>query len=286
MKIYIVRCLNKKISNHVLLAIFFVGLVLGIYASCIEPFTLKINHLTIETEKWVHEKPLKIVILTDIHMIWPWMTKGHLERIVEKANTLDPDIVVLLGDYVATHPFGVQLDPFTSLGPLKRLKSKCGAYAVIGNHDLHPVSQWPEAMVKTQLPVLVNKAIPVSCNKQKLWITGLDELWWGQPNVQYTLSQVTNSDPVIMLMHNPDLFVDVPNSVALSMAGHTHGGQIKLPFFGVVKYVVPSKYGKRFVYGHVIEGDKDLVVSSGLGNTGIPLRFLNPPEIMVVELKR
>lgn len=254
------------------------------YAACIEPFRLVITEWSVTTEKWTKPKPLKIVLLADMHVIYPSMTKDHLDHIIERANQLNPDIVLLLGDYVATHPFGKQISPEEGVSSYKNIKSACGTFAVLGNHDLYKSQGWPEALVATGIPVLRNEVKKVDCRGQKFWIAGLDEWWFGRPDIAKIVSSVTDKDPVIMMTHNPDAFVDVPASMALTVAGHTHGGQIRLPFIGAVPFVVPSDYGTRFVYGHIQEQGKDMIVSSGLGMTGLPLRFLCPPEITVVTL--
>jgi predicted MPP superfamily phosphohydrolase len=115
-------------------------------------------------------------------------------------------------------------------------------------------------------------------------VAGLDEWWYGQPDILKTIQKVTDNNPIVLMTHNPDAFPEIPDDVTLTVAGHTHGGQIRLPFYGAIPYVVPSDYGARYVYGHVREQGRDLVVSGGLGMTGIPLRFLMPPEITVVNL--
>lgn len=96
-----------------------------------------------------------------------------------------------------------------------------------------------------------------------------------------TLEQLTDADPVILMAHEPDIFVEVPERIALTVSGHTHGGQVR---FGPWAPVVNSRYGGRFAWGHVNEGGRDLVVSGGLGCSGLPIRFGSPPEITVVDL--
>jgi uncharacterized protein len=170
---------------------------------------------------------------------------------------------------------------------------------VPGNHDLHnPTKEkypkflrinptgWPEAMVKTGIPLFENQARRLNCAGHEFWIAGLGDHWWQKPDAIGTLAQVNDNHPVIMMMHNPDSFVNVPASVALSVAGHTHGGQVRIPFYGAVESVIPSRYGLRYVYGHVQENGKDLIVTSGLGMTGLPIRFLTPPEISFITLKK
>lgn len=259
--------------------------IIGLYACFIEPFKLKVTEWEIDSDKWTAQTELKIALISDVHAIWPWMSSAHIETIVKKANALKPDIILLLGDYVGTHPFGIQLTPEQGVAPYKKLTAKCGVFAVIGNHDLHGVSGWPEALIKTGIPVLQNQAISVNCHHETLWIAGLEELWYQNTDIQNTIKQASDSQPVIMMMHNPDSFVDIPKSITLSVAGHMHRGQVRFPVIGAVTQVLPSRFGKRFLYGHIKEDGKDLVVSGGLGMTGLPLRLLNPPEITLITLK-
>jgi predicted MPP superfamily phosphohydrolase len=258
--------------------------MVGFYASLVEPFRLVITEWTVSNKNWKYQKPLKIVLLADTHSIYPWMTKNHLDKIIQKTNDLKPDIVLLLGDYVATHPFGIQLSPDEGVGPYKNIQSKCGVFAILGNHDLHGSEGWPEALEKTGIAILRNDVQKIECANQSFWVAGLDEWWYGKPDILKTIKKVTDNNPIILMTHNPDAFPEIPEGVTLTVAGHTHGGQIRLPFYGAIPFVVPSDYGTRYVYGHVREQGRDLVVSGGLGMTGLPLRFLMPPEITVVNL--
>ena len=126
---------------------------------------------------------------------------------------------------------------------------------------------------------------------ERVWIAGLgDQLahrlgphrFHGEDDLPGTLAQVTTDDPVILLAHEPDIFPKVPSRVALTFAGHTHGGQIRVPL--VWRALVPSRYGSRFAYGHIVEQDRSLIVSGGLGTSIIPARFGVPPEIVHVTL--
>ena len=106
----------------------------------------------------------------------------------------------------------------------------------------------------------------------------------GEDDLPGTLAQITDDAPAVLMAHEPDIFVDVPDRFAVTLSGHTHGGQVRLPFLG--RPVVPSAYGERFAYGHVREDGRDLVVSAGLGCSILPVRFGVPPEITVVTLRR
>jgi predicted MPP superfamily phosphohydrolase len=92
---------------------------------------------------------------------------------------------------------------------------------------------------------------------------------------------VVDDAPVILLVHEPDVFPQVPDRVALTVAGHTHGGQVRL--LGYAPFV-PSRYGDRYVYGHIVEEGRHLIVSGGLGCSGMPVRFGSPPEIVMIEI--
>lgn len=267
-------------------ALLSIGFFVFIYASCIEPFRLVVRQYAIETDKWAYDKPLKIALIADVHAINPSMTEAHIDRIIDRLNHENPDLVLLLGDYVATHPFGLQLSPESGVAPYRKIRSSCGTYAILGNHDLHGSSGWPEALASTGIPVLNNKSETFFCRGMGIRISGINDLWYGGADIKKALSGQDGAFPTILMMHNPDSFPEVPENVALSVAGHTHGGQILLPFWGPVKAVVPSDYGLRYVYGHIHEDGKDMIVSGGLGMTGLPLRFLRPPEIVMVTLKR
>lgn len=110
------------------------------------------------------------------------------------------------------------------------------------------------------------------------------DLWTRGADVAASLKHVeSDDDPVLLLTHNPDIFPDVPPRVSLTLAGHTHGGQVNFPFFG--RLVVPSRYGQRYAMGHVVEGGRHLFVSGGVGTSILPVRFRVPPEIVVITIE-
>ena len=272
----------------IVLGLFLLGCVLAFYMAFIEPFKLRVTERQIKTSKWTYGQPLRIALLGDMHMIYPWMTARHLEKIIERTNALKPDIILLLGDYVGDHPFGIQLDAFDAIKPLNDLKARCGVYAVLGNHDMRKkdrhLSNWPKAMIESSIPVLNNQSVSASCDGTVFNIAGIEDWWYGQPDIAKSLEGIDTTKPTLFMTHNPDAFPEVPDYVALSVAGHTHGGQIRFPFIGSLAAVVPSRYGNRYAYGHIQEDGKDLFVTAGLGMTGLPLRFLNKPEIALITL--
>ncbi len=142
-----------------------------------------------------------------------------------------------------------------------------------------------------RIPVLENDAVLLNDGDHRFWLAGLgDQLahWIGPGNFEGvddlpgTLARVTTDDPVILLVHEPDIFTEMPPRVALTLAGHTHGGQIVLPLLPPLW--TPSQYGARFAYGHIVEQDRHMIVSGGLGCSKVPLRLGVPPEIVRVTL--
>ncbi len=273
------------------------GAGLSSYAFGIEPgYRLTVREWTVASAAWSAAiKPLRIAVLSDIHAFEPYMSAARIARIVETANALEPDLIVLPGDFVATNSqyFMVRRVPIPDwAGALSALRAPLGVYAVLGNHDW-----WLNAgavqlgLQNAGITVLENRAVKIVRGADSFWLAGLgDQLahyagggrFRGADDLDGMLAQVTDSAPVIMLAHEPDIFVRTPARVALTLAGHTHGGQVWLPFLGPP--ITGTKLGRRYVYGHVEDAGRHLVVSAGLGVSWFPVRFNIPPEITVVNL--
>jgi predicted MPP superfamily phosphohydrolase len=230
--------------------------------------------------------PLKIAILSDIHAFEPYMPAARIARIVERINGLGADMIVLLGDYVCTsgQEFVIRNVPVAEwTAALAPLRAPLGVYAVLGNHDW----RLDAGAVRTGLelagvPVLENRALKIEKNGHAFWLVGLGDQLAHADDLSGALAQISSDDPAIALAHEPDIFPQIPERVALTLSGHTHGGQVSLPFYGPP--FTGSKYGQRYVYGHVVEGGRHLVVSSGVGVSWCPVRFMAPPEITVVTV--
>jgi len=133
--------------------------------------------------------------------------------------------------------------------------------------------------------------VPLGVEGNRFWLAGLgDQIahrvghgeFRGEDDLPGTLARVRTDDPIILLVHEPDIFPKVPDNVALTLAGHTHGGQIRVPL--IWPWLVPSAYGARYAYGHIIEDHRQMIVSGGLGTSIVPLRLGVPPEIVHVEI--
>jgi predicted MPP superfamily phosphohydrolase len=260
---------------------------LGSYGFYIEPvLRLSIRWWPMNVSGWPEEAlPLRILALADFHIAHPWMTVEHIARIVDRAMNLHPDLIVLLGDYLpgvsSNWAWGFPTIPECTQA-LAPLQAPHGVYAVLGNHDVEKEAV-REGLRRVNIPALSNKAVRLERGGGNFWVAGLADQEIETPDLPGTLAQTAESEPVILLAHEPYIFPEVARSdkyVALTLAGHTHGGQVALPLLGSIASLI----GQRYVHGHFIENGRNLIVSAGLGCTRVPVRFLVPPEITVIEL--
>ncbi len=275
---------------------------LASYAFAIEPgFMLRTVVYTFTPPRWTPGLKLKIVMLADPHVISPYMTPTRWSRIIAQANALEPDVMLFMGDLLASHRWGTHHSFEEAVAPLAAAKARLGTFGIIGNHDWwadkdaqanksQPIRA-KTALENVGIRVLVNEAVSLENGGLPFWFSGTDSIvairtkrrgvFEGRDDLPSALAQVTDNAPVIHLAHEPDLFVDVPDRVSLTLSGHTHGGQVNLLGYAPVSN---SGYGQRFVYGHIVENDRHLVISGGLGCSVLPVRFGSPPEITVLEL--
>ncbi|HQU66611.1 MAG TPA: metallophosphoesterase [Albidovulum sp.] len=284
-----------------LLGTFLAGLFTATYGFVIEPaLRLKVKRWRIEPPLWTGGA-LKIAVLADLHMGEPTVSLARLRRIVARTNALGADIILVLGDLEAGHRFVTRKVPMKDTAEvLAGLEAPLGRYAILGNHDWwHDraaqargggPNRIGEILAAAGVPVLQNRAIKLGTGAGAFWLAGLDDQlaigigpgrFRGLDDLPGTLAGITDDAPVILMAHEPDIFPKVPDRVAVTLSGHTHGGQLRL--FGWSP-VVPSAYGNRFAYGHVREGKRDLVVSGGIGCSILPFRLGVVPEITLVEI--
>ena len=242
---------------------------------------------------WRAGHRMTITVIADLHAGGPNMGLARVREVVEAAQALNGDLIVVLGDYFATHRFVTEHVPDEAWAEqLARLRAPLGVYSILGNHDWwYGISGVRKAFDRVHLPLMENDAVLIGEEGRRFWLAGLgDQLahyvapgqFRGVDDLPGTLGKVTTDDPVILLVHEPDIFTQVPERVALTIAGHTHGGQIRLPLLPPVW--APSQYGARFAYGHIVEHGRHMIVSGGLGCSKVPLRLGVPPEILRIEL--
>lgn len=270
--------------------------LLAAWAFWLEPASLTVRRASLKVPGWRAEHAgMRVALLTDLHVGAPHMGLERLRRVVERTNAEAPDVVLITGDFVIGGPKdkggerggvagGTFVEPEPIAGELKHLRAPLGVYAVLGNHDWwFDGERLTRALEGAGLRVLENGAARVESGGRALWLAGVADLWTRKPDVEGALREVPAGEPVILFTHNPDIFPGVPARVTLTVAGHTHGGQVNLPLFG--RTVVPSRFGQRYAYGHVVEGGRHLYVGGGVGTSIIPVRFRVPPEVVVLSLE-
>jgi predicted MPP superfamily phosphohydrolase len=264
-----------------------VGSALGLYAAgWVEPRRLVVRDMRLELPLWPASlSGLRVGVLTDVHAGVLHVAEDTIARWVARMNAEAPDLVLLGGDFTDAHwLFGRRLAPERIAERLAALEAPLGRVAVLGNHDwkAYGMRMWT-ALADAGIPVLENDTHAVDAPGGRLHVAGLADVRFRRPDVARALAGVPAHEPVIVLAHDPDVFPFVPAHVALTVSGHTHGGQVAMPH--VRKPFVPSRHGERFVRGHVVEHGRHLVVGAGLGTSGLPIRFLAPPELLVLELR-
>ncbi len=278
------------------------GLGVGTYGFLIEPqFRLNIVTRKIQPPRWTPGLKLRVVTISDPHIVEPYMSLSRWGRIIETANALNPDLILMLGDYVSNIKLWSQKVPLTETARIAaKAQAPLGVFSINGNHDWWgdfeaqktraPTTAAQRAFEAAGIPVLSNQAVRVVKDGMPFWVSGTDSLiafpigpqdFDGRANLNETLAQVTDDAPIIHMAHEPDLFPEIPDRISITLSGHTHGGQVRL--LGFSPYI-PSGYGERYIYGHIIETGRHLVVTSGLGCSTLPVRFGVPPEINVLEL--
>ena len=275
---------GRRVLRWTLRILSLAAIVFAAWAFWLEPARLVVTEERIAL-RWPARPPLRIAILTDLHVGSPFNGVDKLRRTVERTNTAHPDIICILGDLVIQGVIGGRfVTPETIASALHDLKSSNGTVAVLGNHD-----GWLDhdrvrrALEANGVRLVEDTAIRIQTTAGPLWIAGISDLWTGRHDIAAALARVVDDGaPVILLTHNPDVFPDVPARVTITLAGHTHGGQVRVPFFG--RPVVPSRYGQRFAAGHVVEGGRHMFVATGVGTSILPVRFRVPPAIAILTL--
>lgn len=256
-----------------------------LWAGVWEPSRLLVRETDLAPTQWPTALDgLKIAQLSDLHVGAPWVGLDQLRRVVERCNAQSPDLVLLTGDYIAHVLGGTILPPEDIAQVLEGLKAPLGVYAVLGNHDwFFDGPRVHQALAAAGIPVLEDRAVALEHRGTRFWLIGIGDYNETTHDWRTPLATVPEGEPVIAFTHSPDVFPELPARVALTLAGHTHGGQVRLPFFGALR--VPSKYGSRYDLGVFEEAGHTLFVSPGIGTSILPLRLGVPPQISLLRLR-
>jgi predicted MPP superfamily phosphohydrolase len=227
---------------------------------------------------------LKIAIIADLHAGAPYIDEDKIRLVVERTLETKPDIILLLGDYVIHNVIGGRHMPFETVASiLGTLNAPLGVYAVLGNHDWweNPVSI-AGLLTKAGITVIDDRGMPITRNDGRFYLVGISDFYQGVHDVAYALRSVPAGHKALCVTHTPDIFPALPDTCLLTLAGHTHGGQVRLPLLGTP--IVPSAYGSRYAAGLIKEKEHFLFVATGIGTSIIPVRFGVPPEISVLTI--
>jgi predicted MPP superfamily phosphohydrolase len=264
------------------LAIGAVLALLLLWGFVIEPRCLTIRRETLALPRWPEAlSGLRVAALSDLH-IGP-SGQVRVEEIVARTNAERPDLILLLGDNVTGHRPDSQIDPEMIASSLAGLRAPLGVFAVLGNHDW-----WTDgprirrAFEAEGIPVIDDRAVEIAHHGMRFQLAGIADFMTRGSSPQIAMREVAPNAPLLLITHNPDVFPEVPPQAALTFAGHTHGGQVRLPFYGAP--VVPSHFGQRYAAGHIIEDGRHLFVTTGIGTSIFTVRMGVPPEIAVVTL--
>jgi uncharacterized protein len=264
------------------------GALAFIWGFFLEPQRLVVTRAQLQLPSWPKELAgLKVALLADLHVGSPFWDVAALSRLVERTNAEQADLVLLAGDYqINDIPGGVHVGAEAIAQGLGRLRAPLGVFAVLGNHDWwNDGERTRRAFEAHGIHVLEESSVTLQHGGTTFFLVGLADQITRRSNPQAAMATVPAGAPTLLLVHEPDVFEAFPRlavSPTLTLAGHTHGGQVRLPLLG--RRVVPSDFGERYAYGHVVENGRHLYVTSGVGTSILPVRFMVPPEIAMLTL--
>jgi uncharacterized protein len=272
----------------VVIGVFETAYWLNIYAWFIEPNMLVVRRVEIVSEDW-RGAPITIAAISDTHVAGPHVDAARMGRLVARINALRPELVVLLGDYVNGHAPEAERSPAENqeivggVATFAALRPRYGTVAVIGNHDVwYDRTTITQALQDAGVAALWNRHIVIRRSGGAIAIAGLADDTTGDPDFAAALDGAPADTDTIVISHSPDPFADMPDGPALMLAGHGHCGQVSVPLIG--RPIMPLR-NDRYGCHLVEENGKRLYATAGIGTSMIPVRFLNPPEIVLITLR-
>jgi uncharacterized protein len=273
---------REKKHRRILLAI---SIIFGaswltiFYGSFIEPRLLVVREYTVNLET-DSEEIMNALVISDFHL-GPYKGEEWARRVVEKAKEFSPDIIFLPGDFVFVNSSKAE-----SLSVLGELSAPLGVFAVTGNHE-YQAGATDEVVAVLEahgIEVLKNESIALEHNQQEFILAGISDIWF-DGNMSRTVHGLESDQIVILLSHNPDAVLYTgANVVDLIVSGHTHGGQIRLPFIGSVPQI-PNQLGRAYDRDVRAYGNQQIFVTSGVGESGSRARLFNPPEMAILTIE-
>ena len=286
----------KRIGSLIAAAIISLAAALA-YGYFIEPKRLVITKDTVAAPNFSPALDgLKIVAISDIHGGSNGVTEARLRELVDRANEQDPDLIVLLGDYISESKFDrsalkkpegtdrmeLRMPMSVIADNLAGFRARYGVYAVIGNHDWW----FNQARIRAELErvgitILENNVKQIQAGEEQINLWGIEDYWKSRRvPLADAYDKIAVKRNIIAITHNPDSLLKTPDGISLMLAGHSHGGQVNFPIYGPHAFV----NDKRFMKGQAVVDGKHIFVTSGVGCSGPQLRFRVPPEIAVITV--
>lgn len=259
--------------------------MLAVWAFFLEPRRLVVHREALDVPSWRPELAgLRVALISDLHVGSPYWGLDRLRSLVATTNAEQPDLVLLAGDYTINGvAFGTKIAPEAIAEVLGGLRAPLGVVAVLGNHDWIRYGDRIRAAFSSRgIVVLDNEVHVVQRGGRLLFLVGLADEIMRPQSVARTVESVPSGETSLVLVHEPDVFMNVGPRPSLTLAGHTHGGQVVLPLLG--RPVVSSIHGERLAAGHVVDGGRHLFVTTGVGTSIFPVRFGVPPEVAILTL--
>jgi len=247
-----------------------------------EPDHLRYTQVKMKSLQWPqHWQPIRLVVVSDLHVGSPHIDLDKLEAVVMKINDAKPDVVLLLGSFMPGDYFKTPIAPQEFAPVLGKIEAQYEVLALLGRRDaVDGGKQLADALKKEKIKVLSDSAVSIKlAQKKRFWVVGFEDK---PATYQNVMEKLPKDEPVFGMVHNPARFTDIPSKVDLVFAGYTHGGIVTVPEFPLP--VLPFGVPKHYAYGPILEDEHQMFVTAGVGTDEFPIRLNNKPEILVVTV--
>ena len=261
-----------------------------VYGSFVEPQIITVTEHMIDLEI---SEPITIAVVSDFH-VGPFKGKRFVQKVVRTINNSLPDLVLLVGDYIYTEDADL-----SDLNPLGTIRASLGTFGVLGNHDqgqyatilgkryfsFNRGEDIADTLESLGIHMLRNTHEIVPLNLGSITIAGIDDMWTADADMAGALRDIPEETPTILLSHNPNVAIDPMSSKAdLIVSGHTHGGQVRLPYLGPL--ILPVGIPREFDQGIIsIDESTVLAITRGVGETWGRIRLLAFPEVLILKVQ-
>jgi hypothetical protein len=255
----------------------------------LEPNRPRIVRQEIALRRWpARLEGFTIALLSDFHYD-PYFSVHPLRSAIGMVNGLRPDLIALTGDFVSMPWSGDPADAASAAEPcaqlLRQMRAPHGLWAVLGNHDVFTdPDRVSTSLHSAGIQVLSNQSVPIERDGARFWLSGIDDVLGGTADLDATFHALPANEAVVLLAHEPDYADTVARyAVDLQLSGHSHGGQVRLPF---IRPVFLPELARKYVWGRYQIGGLALYTNAGLGTVNLPIRMNCPPEITLLTLRR